>query len=141
VCSCPPQSGPGQARKRPRHSLLDKRSARPAIEETAQIVLVIAKSLSPMKMAASYCALLSASCRHSRRNFSILDCEEAIESAGVDHWAKRGYSSIMSRVQSGKVGWAHRETQGRQDQDALKKRYQAQLERPELNRREDMHVS
>jgi hypothetical protein len=34
--------------------------------------LVMARSLSPIKMADSYCALLRASCLHSRRNSCIL---------------------------------------------------------------------
>ena len=41
-------------------------------------VLVIASTLSPMKIAASYWALLRASWRQSRRNFSMSGCEQAI---------------------------------------------------------------
>jgi len=39
-------------------------------------MLVMASSLSPTNMAESYCALLSASWRQSRRNFSMFGCEE-----------------------------------------------------------------
>ena len=50
------------------------------------VVLVIASSLSPMKMAESYWALLRASWRQSRRNLSMFGCEEAM--AAVLLWRR-----------------------------------------------------
>jgi hypothetical protein len=47
-------------------------------DREGSVLLVIANSLSPMKMADSYCALLRASWRQSRRNLSMLGCGETM---------------------------------------------------------------
>lgn len=71
-CSFLSRSGLGQARMR-----LDRHLQRFMLEDCNDFLnqridgLVNASSLSPIKMADSYCALLRASCRHSLRKFSM----------------------------------------------------------------------